>query len=83
MSELELTRDLLMDAGGWKEMKAAREMHRNGLVREASYENGVLAGVVVTGGKPKKVRMKIISRRVWTRENGLEDDGYWDNQASG
>ena len=34
---LELTRDLLMDAGGWKEMKAAREMHRAGLVREATY----------------------------------------------
>lgn len=28
-------------------------------------------------------RIKIISRLVWTRENGLEDDGYWDNQASG
>jgi len=27
-------------------------------------------------------RFKIIGRLVWTRENGLEDDGYWDNTAS-
>ena len=26
-------------------------------------------------------RFKIIGRLVWTRERGLEDDGYWDNQA--
>ncbi len=26
-------------------------------------------------------RFKIIGRLVWTRENGLEDDGYWDNTA--
>ncbi|MFP6881931.1 MAG: DEAD/DEAH box helicase [Roseibacillus sp.] len=62
MSELELTRDLLMDAGGWKEMKAAREMHRSGLVREAVYENGWLEGMVSIGGKPRKVRMELISR---------------------
>lgn len=59
---MELTRDLLMDAGGWKEMKAAREMHRSGLVKEAAYENGVLVGVVMIGGKPKKVQMEIHSR---------------------
>ena len=27
-------------------------------------------------------RFKIIGRLVWTRDNGLEDDGYWDNTAS-
>jgi hypothetical protein len=27
-------------------------------------------------------RFKIIGRLVWTRENGLEDEGYWDNSAS-
>jgi hypothetical protein len=58
----ELTRDLLMDAGGWKEMKEARAMHRSGMVREASYEDGLLSGVVMTGGKPRKVRMRIRSR---------------------
>jgi superfamily II DNA or RNA helicase len=62
MSGEELTRDFLMDAGGWKEMKAAREMHRAGLVVEASFEGGVLEGMVKTGGKAKKVRMVIHSR---------------------
>ena len=38
MREVELTRDLLMEAGGWREMKSARGMHRGGLVSEASYE---------------------------------------------
>lgn len=28
-------------------------------------------------------RLKIIGRLVWSRERGLEDDGYWDNRASG
>ncbi|MCP4043029.1 MAG: hypothetical protein GY731_13925, partial [Gammaproteobacteria bacterium] len=27
-------------------------------------------------------RFKIIGQLIWTRENGIEDDGYWDNQAS-
>ena len=42
-------------------MKAAREMHRSGLVREAVYRDGWLEGVVMMGGQPKRVRMKIIS----------------------
>ena len=62
MKEVELTRDLFMEAGGWKEMKAAREMHRGGLVCEAAYENGWLEGVVLIGGQRKKVRMEIVSR---------------------
>ncbi len=61
MSVPELTRDLLMEAGGWREMKAARDMHRSGLVREAVYRDGWLEGVVMMGGQPKRVRMKIIS----------------------
>ena len=62
MTEVELTRDLLMDAGGWKEMKAAREMHRGGLVRVAEYTDGWLEGSVLMGGKEKKVRMQVLSR---------------------
>jgi len=62
MIEVELTRDLLMDAGGWKEMKAAREMHRGGLVRRAEYKNGWLDGLVLMGGKEKRVRMQVLSR---------------------
>ncbi len=33
-------------------------------------------------GAVSVARFKIIGRLVWTRENGLEDDGYWDNTAS-
>ncbi len=50
-----------MEAGGWKEMKSAREMHRSGLVAEGSYENGWLEGVVLIGGQRKKVRMQVVS----------------------
>ncbi|MDE0827060.1 MAG: DEAD/DEAH box helicase [Akkermansiaceae bacterium] len=60
--EIEITRDFLMDAGGWKEMKTARGIHRKGIVSEAKYEDGMLSGVVRDGGKPKKVRVKINSR---------------------
>jgi hypothetical protein len=34
-------------------------------------------------GAMSVARFKIIGNRVWTREGGLEDDGYWDNRASG
>ncbi len=62
MSALELTRDLLMDAGGHVEMKKARSIHRDGGVKSAKYENGVLSGEMKIGGKMKKVSMEIISR---------------------
>ena len=62
MREVELTRDLLMEAGGWREMKSARGMHRGGLVSEVSYENGWLEGVVLMGGERKRVRMQVVSR---------------------
>lgn len=51
-----------MEAGGWKEMKSARGMHRSGLVGEVAYENGWLEGVVLIGGQRKKVRMRVVSR---------------------
>lgn len=62
MNELELTRDLLMDAGGHVEMKKARAIHREGGVKSAQYENGVLSGEIRVGGKMKTVKMEIISR---------------------
>ena len=34
-------------------------------------------------GAMSVAQLKIIGRLAWTRERGLEDDGYWDNQASG
>ncbi|MFT6573396.1 MAG: hypothetical protein ACJA16_001580, partial [Akkermansiaceae bacterium] len=40
MSYLELTRDLLMDVGGHVEMKKARAIHRDGVVKSAEYKDG-------------------------------------------
>ncbi|MDB4500709.1 DEAD/DEAH box helicase [Akkermansiaceae bacterium] len=62
MSYLELTRDLLMDAGGWQEMKKARSIHRDGGVKSAEYKDGVLTGTLRVGVKIKTVSMEIISR---------------------
>ncbi|MDA7935499.1 DEAD/DEAH box helicase [Akkermansiaceae bacterium] len=62
MSHLELTRDLLMDAGGWQEMKKARAIHRDGGVKSAEYKDGVLSGEMRIGGKMKKISMEIISK---------------------
>lgn len=62
MSHLELTRDLLMDAGGHVEMKKARAIHREGGVKSAEYQEGILSGVTRVGGKTKRVSMEIISR---------------------
>ena len=63
MSEaVELTRDLLMDAGGHVVMKSARRLHRDGKVEDARYEDGILTGLVREGADAKKVRMKVISR---------------------
>ena len=54
MSHLELTRDLLMDVGGHVEMKKARAIHRQGGVKSAEYQNGVLSGETRVGGKMKR-----------------------------
>ncbi|MDF1810575.1 MAG: DEAD/DEAH box helicase [Verrucomicrobiales bacterium] len=59
---IELTDKLLMDAGGWKEMKEARQIHKAGKVRDASYQNGLLQGTVTYSGKDLQVRMEIRSR---------------------
>ncbi|MDF1752436.1 MAG: DEAD/DEAH box helicase [Verrucomicrobiales bacterium] len=59
---IELTDKILMDAGGWKEMKEARQLHKAGKVRDASYENGMLSGTVSYSGKELQVRMEIRSR---------------------
>lgn len=62
MSHLELTRDLLMDAGGHVEMKKARAIHRDGGVKSAEYKDGVLAGETRVSGKIKRISMDLISR---------------------
>ncbi len=60
-SEIALSDKLLMDAGGWKEMKEARQIHRSGKVSDASYQSGVLAGRVLHSGKELAVRMRVLS----------------------
>lgn len=62
MSHLELTRELLMDAGGHVEMKKARAIHRDGGVKSAEYRDGVLSGETRVSGKIKRISMEIISR---------------------
>lgn len=59
---VELSRKFLSDTGGWKEMKEARSLHSGGRVVEASYQSGILEGLVRTGDKSLKVRMEIQSR---------------------
>jgi len=51
-----------MDAGGHVEMKKARAIHRDGVVKSAEYREGVLSGETRVGGKFKRIRMEIISR---------------------
>ena len=51
-----------MDAGGHVEMKKARAIHRDGVVKSAEYKDGVLSGETRVGGKFKRISMEIISR---------------------
>jgi superfamily II DNA or RNA helicase len=60
-----LSEKLLMDTGGWRELKAARLIHSGGRVGEARYENGVLEGLVSDQGKSRKVRVEIKTRTWW------------------
>ncbi|MCB1089295.1 MAG: SWIM zinc finger family protein, partial [Verrucomicrobiae bacterium] len=60
-----LTEQLLMDTGGWREMKEARALHAAGAVEEARYANGVLEGLVASQGKMRKVRVEIRTRTWW------------------
>lgn len=56
-----ITSRLLMEAGGWKEMKEARRLHEAGKVEEARYENGVVEGLVRDGSRAYRVRLTILS----------------------
>lgn len=60
-----LTEKLLMDTGGWRELKAARLIHGAGKVTGAVYANGVLEGLVSDQGKDRKVRVDIKTRTWW------------------
>ncbi|MBK1834942.1 DEAD/DEAH box helicase [Roseibacillus ishigakijimensis] len=58
---IELNDSVLMDMAGWKVMKEARGVWRAGVVKEASYRNGVLEGKVPGAGKAGKARLIIRS----------------------
>ncbi len=59
---LPLTEKLLNDAGGWQAMKAARGLHAAGRVSEASYEGGMLRGLVREGTTQYRAGLRIGSR---------------------
>ncbi|MAS94510.1 MAG: hypothetical protein CMO55_15025 [Verrucomicrobiales bacterium] len=59
---VELSRKYLSDTGGWKEMKEARSLHSAGRVDSATYEKGILEGMVRDKGKTFKTRLEIRSR---------------------
>ena len=56
-----ITKELLLEGGGWKEMKEANRIHRAGQVSEAKYEDGVLEGLVRIKGRDTRVRLEIDS----------------------
>ncbi len=56
-----LTQDLLVDAGGWAALKEARALHLAGRVREASYVDGLLIGMVRSGEKEFRSGLRIRS----------------------
>jgi SNF2 family DNA or RNA helicase len=56
-----LTQDLLIDAGGWAALKEARAIHAAGRVREASYVDGLLIGLVSGGQAEYRSGLRIAS----------------------
>lgn len=59
---LPLTERLLNDAGGWQAMKAARGLHAAGRVSKASYEDGMLRGLVREGTTQYRAGLRIGSK---------------------
>jgi len=59
---LPLTERLLNDAGGWQAMKAARGLHAAGRVSDASYEGGMLRGLVREGNTQYRAGLRIGSK---------------------
>ncbi|MEM7144522.1 MAG: DEAD/DEAH box helicase [Verrucomicrobiota bacterium] len=57
--EVSITEKFLLEAGGWKEMKAARLLHGGEHVIDASYEAGFMEGVVQDRGKAYRAKLKV------------------------
>ena len=59
---MELTERILNDAGGWQVMKQARALHALSRVRDASWSNGLLQGIVREGETEFRSGLRIQSR---------------------
>ena len=59
MSGVELSRDLLVDLGGWDVLKEARVLVDRGCVKEVIWHDKVITGVVETGGRALRPRLDL------------------------
>jgi superfamily II DNA or RNA helicase len=59
---MELNERILNDAGGWQVMKQARGLHALGRIRDASWSDGLLTGIVREGETEFRAGLRIQSR---------------------
>lgn len=59
MSGVDLSRDLLVDLGGWDVLKEARVLVDRGCVKEVIWHDKVITGVVETGGRTLRPRLDL------------------------
>lgn len=59
---MELTERILNDAGGWQVMKQARGLHALSRVRDATWSNGLLQGIVREGETEFRSGLRVQSR---------------------
>jgi hypothetical protein len=61
VSNVAITEKLLINAGGWQAMKAARELFKAGRVSEAEYKPPLLTGYAREGAKTLRSGLRIKS----------------------
>ncbi|MDD4349632.1 MAG: hypothetical protein PHF70_11035 [Opitutales bacterium] len=59
MSGVELSRDLLVDLGGWDVLKEAKTLLERGCVKEVFWQDKVISGIVETGGRVCRPRLDL------------------------
>lgn len=59
MSGVELSRDLLVDLGGWDVLKEAKTLLERGCVKEVFWQDKVISGIVETGGRVWRPRLDL------------------------
>lgn len=65
---LKITKELLLEIGGWRAMKEGRALWECGKVKEVSYDPPMLAGIVQTGTSTVNARLNL-GRRLSEVEN--------------